>query len=114
MLVAAGILLGAVGWALSHLLSGQFEPFDSDTGFLTIQALLAFPAFAFGLKRGLLAACGFVLGGYLGLNGYAYLAGSAETRAWALLGAMTSVTLVVLPAMAGVVGSVAGRRQRSE
>jgi hypothetical protein len=108
----AGILLGAAAWGLGHALSGAFEPFDSAVGFLTTQVILGAAAFCTGLYRSWGVLVLLVLGAYLGLNLYPYLFGGAESRAWALLGAFTTTTLVVIPAMAGAIGFSVSRARR--
>lgn len=107
-----GILLGAVAWGLAHAVSGTFEPFDSAVGFLTTQVILGTAAFCTGLYRSWGVLVLLVLGAYLGLNVYPYLFGGTESRAWALLGAFTTTTLVVIPAIAGAIGFSVSRVRR--
>jgi hypothetical protein len=104
-----GAGLGALSWWLSHVVSGKFEPFDSAVGFFATQLVLVPAAAVMGYKRGILSSIALVAGGYLGLNGYAYALGGAEHRAWALLGAITTIALVAIPSVAGLLGGVAGR-----
>jgi hypothetical protein len=105
----AGIALGAFGWGMSHWVSGQFEPFDSGAGFLATQIVLVPAAALAGYGRGIAASFLLVLGGYIGLNGYAYALGGSESRAWAMLGAISTLLLVIVPAVAGLFGGVAKR-----
>lgn len=107
----AGVLLGAGSWGLGSVLSGTFEPFDSLIGFLTTQLALAGAAAPVGFRAGGARLAILVLGGYLGLNLYPFAFGGAEARAWAPLGAVTTLGLVVLPTVAGAVG-VGIRRMR--
>jgi hypothetical protein len=53
----------------------------------------------------------FLLGTYFGMNSYAYIFGGTEAKAWALLGAITSLFLVVAPATVAL-GAVLLRRLR--
>lgn len=108
----AGVLLGAGSWGLGSLLSGTFEPFDSLIGFLTTQVVLGGAAALVGLRAGGARLAMVVLGGYLGLNLYPYAFGGSESRAWAPLGAVTTLALVALPLVAGAVG-VGIRRMRA-
>jgi hypothetical protein len=89
--------------------SGTFEPFDSGTGFLVTQAILSFAALMFGFKKGIIASVVLVAGGYIGMNAYVYAFGGSEARAWAVLGAITTLTLVLLPALAGLLGGIVSR-----
>ena len=54
-----------------------------------------------------------VLGGYFGLILYPYIFGSSETRGWILLGAITTLALVVMPLLAGLVGVLMRRLLQS-
>lgn len=105
----AGIALGAFGWGISHLVSGKFEPYDSGAGFLATQIVLAPVAAVAGYHRGIAAAFVLVAGGYLGLNAYAYAFGGSESRTWAMLGAISALLLIIVPAVAGLLGGVARR-----
>ena len=107
----AGVLLGAGSWGLGSLLSGRFEPFDSLLGFLTTQVVVGGAAALVGYGAGGGRLAILVLGGYLGLNLYPFAFGGTEARVWALLGAVTTLSLVALPAVAGAVG--VGIRRRS-
>ena len=102
-----GVLLGALSWGMAHALSGKFEPFDSGVGFLITQVILSSAALLVGFKKGTMASVVFVAGGYIGLNAYAYAWGNSEARAWAWLGAVTIIALVVFPALAGLTGGIA-------
>jgi hypothetical protein len=103
----AGIALGAFGWGISHWVSGQFEPYDSGAGFLATQIVLVPAAAMAGYRWGIAASFVLVLGGYIGLNGYAYVLGGSESRAWAMLGAISTLLLVIVPAVAGLLGGAA-------
>ena len=101
-----GVLLGVLSWGMAYAVSGTFEPFDSGTGFLVTQVILSFAAFMFGFKKGIIASVVLVAGGYMGMNAYAYAFGGSEARAWAVLGAITTIALVLLPALAGLLGGI--------
>ena len=104
-----GVLLGALSWGMAYEVSGTFEPFDSGTGFLVTQVILSLAAFMFGFKKGIVASVVLVAGGYVGMNAYAYAFGGSEARAWAVLGAITTIALILLPASAGLLGGIVGR-----
>ena len=97
------ICLGALAWLASAKASGFFEPYDSTIGILVNQAVLIAGAIGVGLGAGLRHSPGFVLifllGAYVGLNAYPYAFGSSESRAWAALGAVASLILLVVPAV---------------
>ena len=99
-----------LSWALAHAVSGRFEPYDSGSGFLVTQLILVGAALGLGIRRGVGSALLFVLGAYLGLNGYAYVFGGEDSRVWAPLGAISSLVLVALPLVAGLVGGGVRRR----
>lgn len=104
-----GFLLGALSWGMAYAVSGTFEPFDSGVGLLVTQAILSSAALMFGFKKGSIASGVLVAGGYMGMNVYAYAFGGSEARAWAMLGAVTTVGLVILPALAGLLGGIVSR-----
>ena len=101
-----GILLGALSWGMAYTVSGTFEPFDSGTGLLVTQVILSSAALMFGFKKGIIASVILVAGGYMGMNAYAYAFGGPEARAWAMLGAVTTIGLVVFPVFAGLLGGL--------
>jgi len=104
-----GIVLGVVSWLAAWLGSGHFEPYDSSLGLLINQLIVALPALYFGLARRPGGLFLLVLGAWLGMNGYHYLFGGAEARAWAGLGAAMSLLLLAVPTLIGV-GGLAIRR----
>ena len=106
LVFAIGLLLGPLSWGASQLISGKFEPFDNTTGFFVCQAVLAIPTLIIGLRVGMLRALFGLVGAWIGMNAYAYLFGSGETRAWILLLLFSSLTLLVLPAIAAIVGGI--------
>ncbi|MEQ1514190.1 MAG: hypothetical protein ABL934_16130 [Lysobacteraceae bacterium] len=111
--LAIGVLLGPLSWVASQLISGKFEPFDNSTGFFLCQAVLAIPALIIGLRVGMLRALLCLVGAWIGMNAYAYTFGSSETRAWILLLLLSSLALLVFPAIAGIVGGIVRAALRS-
>lgn len=105
VLTLGGALSGALAWALGAALSGRFEPFDSWAGFLTTQLVLCGAAFFAGLARGGKPWMPLLTGAYIGLNVYAYACGSSEARVWFAIGTITTLTLLVLPLIAGLFGA---------
>ncbi|NJD25830.1 MAG: hypothetical protein FIB06_10545 [Betaproteobacteria bacterium] len=108
----AGILLGVVAYGAGHAFSGRLEPFDSGTGLLATQVVLGCAAVLAGWRAGGRALALLLLGSYIGVNVYPYVVGGSESRAWAALGALTSMTLVALPALLGALAFVIGRAGR--
>lgn len=107
-----GTLLGAGAWGAGALISGVFEPFDSLPGFLVVQIALSVAAALAGFRAGGGALACVLLGSYLGLNLYPCVMGGAETRAWALLGAVTTIFLIMIPALIGGVAVLVRKRWR--
>jgi hypothetical protein len=102
-----GILLGPLSWGAAYLVSGTFEPFDNSNGFFVCQAVLTVSSLAIGMRVGMLRALLCLVGAWLGMNAYAYAFGSSETRAWIVLLLFSSLTLLMFPAMAGILGGIA-------
>lgn len=109
-----GAVLGAAAWGAGALISGVFEPFDSLPGFLVVQIALSIAAALTGFRAGGRVLVFVLLGNYLGLNLYPYVMGDAETRAWALLGAVTTISLIIIPALVGGVAVLVRRRSGVE
>ena len=105
-----GTLLGAAAWGAGALVSGVFEPFDSLPGFLVVQIALSVAAALTGFRAGGGVLASALLGNYLGLNLYPYVMGGTEARAWALLGAVTTIFLIILPALVGGVAVLVRKR----
>ena len=103
---SGGFVLGAVSWAIVPLLFGEFEPFDSEAGFYAGQIMLSVAAFYLGYSRGMKQVLTFIVGVYIGCNTYAYVFGSSETRAWVLLGLITTWALCIFPLLCGIVGKL--------
>lgn len=114
-LFALGLILGPLSWAAAYALSGTFEPFDNTTGFFACQSVLALALFVVGLRAGVLRAFVCLVGVWVGMNTYAYLAGSSETRAWIVLLLFSSLTLLMFPLAAAIAGGIvrAVRARRS-
>lgn len=106
LVFAIGLLLGPLSWGASYQISGKFEPFDNTTGFFVCQAVLAIPTLVIGLRAGMLRALLGLVGAWIGMNTYAYTFGSSETRAWILLLLFSLLTLLVFPAIAGILGGI--------
>lgn len=101
-----GIIFGALSWAIVPIVSDKFEPFDSESSFYIGQSMLSIIAIYLGYKHGLKHVLIFVLGIYISSNVYSYIFGSSESRAWALLGLITTLALCIFPLICGVVGKV--------
>lgn len=99
-----GLVLGATSWAVVPLISTNFEPFDSGTGFLIGQVAMSAGALYFAYAKGIKNILLYTLGIYAGQNLYAYAFGTSATRAWAGLLLITSIALCVFPVIAAVVG----------
>jgi Zn-dependent protease with chaperone function len=110
---AAFVLLGSAACGLAHVLSGSLEPLDSGRGFLVTQAVLGMAAWLAGWRAGGRMLALMLLGAYVGVNLYSYVVGGPESRAWALLGALTSTVLLVVPALLGCFGYLIGRAGRA-
>jgi hypothetical protein len=106
ILFVIGLLLGAASWRVSYAVSGAFEPFDSATGFFVCQTVLALPALAIGMRAGILRALLMLAGAWAGMNAYVYTFGDSGSRAWIALLLFTSLTLLVFPAIAGMLGGI--------
>ncbi|MFZ5634998.1 MAG: hypothetical protein ACOY82_00270 [Pseudomonadota bacterium] len=104
---ALGLLLGPLSWAAAYAVSGTFEPFDNASGFFACQAVLALGLFAVALRVGVLRALACLVGAWIGMNAYAWLAGSSEMRAWIVLLLFSSLTLLLLPLAAAILGGIA-------
>lgn len=99
LLVAVGAILGALSWLAASVVSGTFEPHDSSAGLLVNQAILTIPAAYLALRHRFAAPVLLLVGTYFGMNAYAYSFGGSEAKAWAALGALTSLLLVATPAL---------------
>jgi hypothetical protein len=102
----SGLILGAASWAVVPLVSNKFEPFDSDLALYIGQTLLSLCALYLGYRHGLKYVFIFVFGIYLISNIYPCLFGSSESRAWAVLGLITTLTLCLIPLVSGIIGKL--------
>lgn len=96
-LLAIGTGCGVLSWAAAKAASGSFEPYDSSSGLAVNQIVLCVPAILLACRFRLALLLIYLLGAWLGMNTYAYALGGSEQRAWAMLGAVTSLLLLVLP-----------------
>lgn len=94
-----GVLIGALSWLMTGMLSGSFEPFDSSLGWLINQLILAIPAMWLAWFYRARVWLIFLLCTHMGLNVASYAFGSSEARAWFWLGAFTIVVFLFLPAV---------------
>lgn len=92
-----GAAVGALSWLIASIASGKFEPYDSGVGLLVNQFILSASAAFLAWRYRAVVSFLFMVCAYLGLNGYTYVFGSSETRAWASLGAVVSALLFVSP-----------------
>ena len=105
--LAVGSGCGALSWFAAHAVSGSFEPYDSSTGLAANQIVLCLPAMLLACKPRLVPLLVYFLGAWLGMNAYAYAYGGSEQRAWAMLGAVTSLLLLFWPVVvAGVTAAI--------
>ncbi len=101
-----GVAAGAISWGVVGLVSDKYEPFDSGIGYLIGQFILSAIAFRVGYKNKLGDLIIYLVAAYVGMNSYSYIFGGSEQRAWALLGMITAVALIVIPLLIGVVGII--------
>jgi|GEM_PF-1634253 len=97
---------GALSWFAAHAVSGSFEPYDSSIGLAANQLVLCLPAMVLACKPRLALLLFYFLGAWLGMNAYAYVFGSSEQRAWAMLGVVSSLLLLFWPMVLAVVAVV--------
>lgn len=108
-LLVAGTALGALSWLAAALVSGTFEPYDSSAGLLMNQAILSVPAALLAWRYRAAMALLLLAGAYVGMNAYAYGFGGSEKGAWAVLGTLVSMLLLIAP-LALMLGAIALRR----
>jgi hypothetical protein len=84
-------------WLAAWLVSGRFEPYDSDSGWVANQLVIGVPLVMLAGLRGWRPVGWLLAGVYLGMNASACLFGGSESRAWAGLGPITSFLLLVGP-----------------
>jgi hypothetical protein len=113
LIFIGGFLLGMLSWFASLTVSGKFEPYDSTYGLLANQLVLSGATAALALRYRPQTFFLCLLGSYVGMNVYAYAFGGSEHKVWALLGAFSSVFLIVLPGLIGVVAATIRRLRLS-
>ena len=102
-----GLVLGTASWAITPLVSDVFEPFDNELSFWLSQSVLSVVSFYLGYSIGMKCVFMFITGVYVSSNVYAYLFGSSEQRAWALLGLITMfLFLCIIPLAFGMLGKL--------
>jgi hypothetical protein len=104
LVVFVGFFAGALSWASAGIVSNNFEPFDSGIGFFSSQSILSVVAVAVGYKSGIKMLLIYLAVAYVGINVYAFTFGSDESRAWVLLAAVTTIFLLVIPLIFGLLG----------
>jgi hypothetical protein len=101
-IIIVSLLLGAASWAICPLVSDRFEPFDTGLGYLIGQfvmvILTAYVGWTTNAKNVILSVAGL----YLSQNTYAYVFGTSEAKAWAILLLVTSIELCILPLIGGL------------
>ena len=104
--VFVGFFTGALSWASAGIVSNNFEPFDSGIGFFFSQSILSVVAVAVavGYKSGIKMLLIYLAVAYVGMNVYAFTFGGDEYRAWVLLAAVTTIFLLVIPLIFGLLG----------
>jgi hypothetical protein len=102
----AGVVAGAISWGVVGLVSDKYEPFDSGIGLLIGQSILSAVAFRVGYKKKLRELMIYLVAAYVGMNLYSYIFGGSEQRAWAYLGVITTIALMVFPLVFGVIGII--------
>ena len=112
IIFAIGILVGAASWGVVSLVSDRYEPFDSGLGFYIGQFILSIIAFWVGYKKRFRDLAVYLIGAYIGMNAYAYIFGGSEQRAWASLGMVTTIALVIFPLVFGVIGIIVSSLQQ--
>jgi len=103
-----GVIAGVTSWAVVGLVSDRYEPFDSNAGFYLGQFILSVIAIWVGYKKKFRDLVVYLLSAYLGMNAYSYITGGSEQRAWAMLGLITTISLVIYPLVFGIIGKLAG------
>ena len=101
-----GVVAGAMSWGVVGLVSDKYEPFDSGLGLLIGQSILSAIAFRVGYKKKLRELMIYLVAAYVGMNLYSYIFGGSEQRAWAYLGVITTIALMALPLVFGVIGMI--------
>lgn len=109
----SGAIVGALSWAVCPLVSNYFEPFDSISGFTCGQVILSIAAIYAGTTSKYLTLLFGALGAHMGQNIYAYVFGSGDQRAYFLITIFTSLALLVIPLILGLMTLLFKRHSRS-
>ncbi len=105
-ILLCGLLLGVLTRSLVHA-GGDW--FDAESIFWTTQLILSGAAGFVSLKQGFLKSLVLLVGAYISTNVYGYAFGSAEARAWVLLGAFSSLVVIFCyPVLAAILGWLVG------
>lgn len=80
--------------------------FDSGRGLFLGQLILSIFALWVGYKKKFRYLIIYLISAYLGMNTYSYIFGGSEQRVWALLGMVTTISLIELPAVFGLIGKL--------
>jgi hypothetical protein len=107
IVMLGGAVAGAASWALSHAITSVSEPFDDGIALVICQVTLALPALYAALRSGFLRSLAGLVCAWAGMNAYAYSFGSSEVRAWIVLLMFSSLTLLLIPAVAVTFGAIA-------
>ena len=107
-----GVVAGAISWGVVGLVSDRYEPFDSGIGYLIGQFILSGIALRVGYKKKFGDLIVYLVAAYVGMNSYSYIFGGSEQRAWALLGMITTIALIVFPLIFGVIGIIVRNVQK--
>jgi hypothetical protein len=99
-----GFFIGAGSWGVVALVSDVFEPFDSSGGFYIGQILLSISALGIAYKNGIGKLWLFLFGCYVGINTYAYIFGTFDSRSMWPLGLLMTLLLIVYPFFFGIMG----------
>ncbi len=113
LLLAGGMAMGMFSWLAALAVSGQFEPFDSGVGLLANQFVLS-PRWPSSLPHATdhQHHSLFLCGAYVGMNAHSYGFGGSEKKAWAALGAVVRLSLLLVPAVLVTVITVIRRVRR--
>lgn len=112
LIVLIGVIAGGASWGVVSLVSDGYEPFDNDLGFYLGQSILSAIALWVGYKSRYVYLIIYLLSAYLGMNAYSYIFGGSEQRTWAMLGMITTLSLIVIPSALGVIGKIVCFMQR--
>jgi len=100
--VASGVAIGAASWFFASVVSGEFEVYDSSMELAVNHSILSVSATLVAMRYRASAALLFIVSAYFGLNGFAYVMGSSESRVLVGLGAMVSGLLFLIPVVAAL------------